>query len=264
MTVWEDGLVIPRVAETHLLFADLLLELRRLDVVQRRKGFSGQAATIAEVQAANVRFNAKLNELALATAKTAQSEMRRLFERTRKRPNGGVKDPQHRIKPNLVARPVRSFGRVGTGMVGIADTGRLDRVTNPFAQTAKGKVPYWRTQEYGFQHSHSVRGFFFDRGLANPTRPGAGTGQPIFLSARSAAAVGASVGVATRGGAQGGGGGLMTIVKPIEARNFISGAANNVYPAWKSALEAIETGTAAEINAALGVSRASGGRRRRS
>lgn len=264
MTVWEDGLVIPRVAETHLLFADLLLELRRLDVVQRRKGFSGQAATIAQVQRANARFNERLNELAVVTARSAQSEMRRLFERTRKRPNSGVKDPSHRIKPNLVSRPVRGLGKIGTGMVGVADTARLDRVTNPFAQTAKGQKAYWRTQEYGFQHTHSVRGFFFDAGLANPTRPGAGTGQPIFLSTRAAAAVGASVGVSTRGGTRGGGGGLMTIVKPIEARHFISGATDRVFPAWKSALTAIEADTAAEISLALGAARASGARRRRS
>lgn len=271
MPTYERALVIADVAKTHLLFAEAFKAARDLDRESRRLGTGRNVATLRALQLVYGEFNDELNLLARNTAREAQKDMRRRFERTRKRPNSGIKDRGRGLKANLVARPMitAGVGGLGTGAVGIADVERLDTVVNPLAQTARGKKPYWRAQEYGSSHlvGRAPVGFFFDAGLANPTRPGDATGQPIFVSARTASAIGASAGVRTGGGAQGGSGGQMRIQKPIEARHFIGGAADAARGKWLGLVRAIETDTAVALRgvvAPVPLARRRGARRRRS
>lgn len=217
-------------------------------IVHSRQTGPQSAATTRLLEAAYRTFQLELNELARVSALDAQKKMRERLRKTAKRPDTGVTP---HLRTSLTARPLRGTGPFATGAVGVADKAHLEKARSPVDDFA-----YWKVQEEGTRANvgRAIRGYFFDKGFVNATRPAPGfTGtpaaQPLFRSGRLGnfpASV--SGGIGPRGGK----GGKGVIKNPIRARHFIRDGAQAAHANWLAGLRLVESSTLANIRAALG------------
>jgi hypothetical protein len=236
---YVTGFVVDDILTAHQMFEKVLLHARALG--PQAKG------TVVLIESAYRLFNADLNELARVSAIDAEKKMREQLRKTAKRPDTGIAP---HLRSALKARPIRTVGRLGTGVVGVADKNALEKVTSPVDGFA-----YWKVQEEGTRANvgRTIRGYFFDRGYANPTRPAPGyTGtpaaQPIFRPGRLGNLPrSVSGGI----GPQGGQGGKGVIRNPIAARHFIRDGAARAHVDWLAGLRAVEVTALANLRAAI-------------
>jgi hypothetical protein len=252
---WHKALIYDDVDTVLTATAQMIAGLKRFDARSRKVGFSS-APTLA-AQRALGRYVRQLEEISREMAIVSEQAMRQQFKDSRRRDQSGIKTGREALLPNLVSRPVR-LGGLMLGSVGIADVERMDRVINPLMRTAAGRKPYWRAQEYGSAHlvGKQLRGMFYDTGGVNPTRPGAGSGQPIFLTNAAIKAWGADPGESASGGRA-----TMLVRNPIRPKGFIAAGVKAAVGPWNAKISAAEGELLRELRA-LAPLAAGGGRRR--
>lgn len=253
MAVYQRIFSNPDVADTHVLFLKAVRAAELVDAERRRAGLPAiAAATRAQLLRAYDEFNRDMESHAQITAQRARENMQRRLKQTAKRPDTGLRP---HLRQALLARPLRRFGPIATGEVGIAPEENLDKVVNP---TSPSYGPYWRAQEFGTgssevksQKGRVIHGYFFDTGLQNPTVPQKNrSDQPIFVSGRAG-------GVPVKGGIgpKGGKGGRGVIGQEIQGRHFIRDGANDTLPGWLAGIRRIERQTERRLDVVLRGSR---------
>lgn len=266
MARYVRAFILQNAGELHVLFQEVILLARdaaRLNPAER--------GTAALVERAYRDWMRELDALAALTAVQATEAIKAELAATARRPDTGVRPHLRdaiRCRPYAIVGPRGVRGGVPTGSVGIADLQALERVKNPF--DPKG-VPYWIVQEKGTARNvgRTLRGYFYDRGHTNPTRPAPGyTGtkgaQPLFLPGRLG---NMPRSVAGGIGPKGGKGGKGVIQNPIPARHFIGdavhpGGADVAKVRWLGYHRVAEDKAIAELTPAITALRA-GARRRR-
>lgn len=249
MARYARGFLVTDIAEVHLGFDRLFTTL---ELAQRNPATRARARIEREQLLRDYReFNREMEELALRGAADATERMRAKFKRTKRR-SLTVQAPY--LLNALRAKPLVTGLKLSAGAVGVADLDRLNKVTNP---SSPQHGAYWRAQEFGTgqpggppsQLGRVIRGYFYDRGLSNPTPPVSGGGsQPIFVSARNANAAAAALGHGQfGGGTRGGFGGYGTIQREIQGRHFIRDGADLAYRDWLAGLRVIEARAVARL-----------------
>lgn len=235
MPVYQRIFSIGDIADIHLEFRNAV---RLTDAIERlRPGFA--AATRGELLRAYSQFNRDLNDLAQATARNATAQIVQRLNATAVRPDTGTR-PHLR---NLIrSRPLKRFGAIATGEVGVADEQYLNRAIDPMTPQYG---TYWRAQEFGnpSMQGREVFGYFTGPGYTPPfTRPQAARNRqdPRFW----AAAAGAR-------GPRGGKGGKLRIQHVPKPRHFIRDGANLAEAVWRAEVRAIEQRTVARLGAVL-------------
>lgn len=237
MPHWHDGLVYRDVEQVLLAAVGLIDKAKALDAKQARSGRAAVASnTTLLLQGALGQYLRDLERIEKEIGALAQQAMRARFKDSRRRDHSGIKGQGETLLANLFAGPAKIAGR-SVGSVGVGNVDRMDRVTNPLALTPAGKKPYWRAQEYGSRHlvGKQLRGMFYDTGGVNPTRPGAATGQPIFLTNAAIRAWGADPGDSARGGRA-----TMLVRNPIRPKGFIKAGVKAAIGPWNAELAAAE------------------------
>jgi hypothetical protein len=258
VAVYQRIFVSRDAAQVHRLFLEVTREARQLDLLARRAGIPGGArAALVEIEAAYRRYNEELRGLAQTTARDSERRMRAKV--THVRPSTRLGNTH--LKALLKSRPIRLVPGIESGAVGIADEAWLNKAVNP---TSPQYGPYWRAQEYGTgspevpsQIGRTIVGYFYGPGLTNPTRPdpqfaGGGGPHPIFVSAKSAAAIAGGSGFHDYGGGRRGGkGGRGIIGKEIEGKHFIRDGANEALAEWRLGMRRIEQSTIARLQSVV-------------
>lgn len=227
MARYVRSFIVESSGEVHLAFQEAILNARAAVRVN-----PANASTVRVLERAYREWMADLDRLAVITAADATNAIKRVLSETARRPDTGVRP---HLRDAIVSRPFTVLKGVPTGSVGVADRGRLERVTNPF--DARG-VPYWIVQEEGTSRNvgRTLRGYFFDRGHTNPTRPapgftGTAAAQPLFLPGR-VGGMPSSVGGGI--GPRGGQGGKGVIRNPIPARHYVERGADDARARWRA------------------------------
>lgn len=237
MSRYFDILVCTDIVQTTQAWAVAIKAAQRYDVATGGQG----AATLALLEDAYLDYQRQMDRLAIRVAHDADSHIRRLIASTAKRPevNKGHKHLRELVRSE--PRP----GPLGFAYsVGIANLNELEKATNPFSITAAGQVPYWKAQEFGSDHlvGSVIRGFFFDAGMGNPSRPiGGASDDSVFLSGPAAQQFGLSP--------RGGQGGLGTIAHPIHKRLFLTNGTAQAAREWQRGIRQVEARSVAEIRA---------------
>lgn len=217
MAHYRTGFQVLGVLAVHEQFIETQLFLRRAALNPRRRTLA--LAELARVEKAHLQLGRELEGLAQRSAADAETEIRRQLQKTRKRPDTGLRP---HLRDAIVARPEGPGGfRVPTGEVGIADVDELDKVVNPLTPDAG---PYWRTQELGSTAhlDRQIHGLFFGPGATGGGEepdPGQFRVHPVFIA---------------------GAGGLGTIQRPIVARHFIAKGARIAGRRWLAQLKVIQ------------------------
>lgn len=253
------------VAQVHRLFLEAMRAARLADLALVSAGRRPRSrATLAELQRAYTAYNDDLATLARRTARDADARMRAKLKASMVRPDT-------RMSPHLASmirsRAIRLGVGLESGAVGIADEAFLDRAVNP---TSPGFGTYWRAQEFGTgatdpttgytvpsQVGRVIFGYFYGPGLTSPTRPmsqyrGGGGPHPIFVTASSAGAQAASIGISNYGGGKRGGkGGRGIISVEIQGKHFIRDGANEALVEWRLGMAKIEASTISRLKSVL-------------
>lgn len=238
----------PSVGDVHVQFARVLQLARELDALTGRGSGTRQV-----VLRAYDKFNRELDALAQSTAVNATKRIQERLKATAKRPDTGVRP---HLRNGIVSRPLKRFGLLGTGEVGVAAIDSLNKVVSA---TSPGYGPYWRAQEFGTgsaevksQKGRVIRGYFFGPGLSSPAVPTKGrSDQPIFVPGRQKGGVTASGTMKGGIGPSGGRGGYGTIGREIQGRHFIRDGADLARAEWLREMRAIERATIRGLDAVL-------------
>lgn len=255
MATYRRTLTLVNVADLHLKFRNVLRLAEQVDAAYARAGSPGAAdATRREVLRAYALFNDELNAIARTTARLATKTARAELRTTRRRPDTG--HTPH-LATAIVSRPLRRFGALATGEVGIADIERLDAVVNPYGPEYG---PYWRAQEQGTTHQAGrvvYGGFYGSGGAPGPFKPDSAFRSPskgphpVFISTAAARGALSDAGFSGRGpGKKGGaGGGKMTISVELQPRRFIEKGANVAELQWRTELAQLDRAVDARLAA---------------
>jgi hypothetical protein len=261
MATYQRIFTVPKVGVVHRQFAEIFALAKAVDLERRALGLPPTTvATQQVVRRAYLKFNEELDTLAATTAQQATAAIRQRLKQTQVRVD--TRMGPH-LSGGIKSRPLRRFGAISTGEVGVADEDALNRVVNP---TSPQYGPYWRAQEYGTggaggpgepsvpsQVGRILYGFFYGAGLGgDPEVPraqyaGGGGPHPIFVSASSQRSIYGSLGFGGGGGQRGGVGGLGTISKEIQARHFIRDGANQARAAWFRGIERAQSDAIAAL-----------------
>lgn len=202
-------------------------------------------AAEAEILKAFTDYNRGLDRIAKATAVSSRALIEKQLAITAKRPDTGMRP---HLRSNIRSRPLLPNSRIATGAVGVADIKALERAVNP---ADRQKVPYWKVQEEGTTKNvgRTLKGYFFDKGLTNATRPAPGytgskSAQPLFRPGFT------STGAGT--GPRGGRGGKGVITHPIKARHFVRDGADKALIDYKNEMRALESATITELARVFG------------
>lgn len=256
MALYKRTFTAPRIAEVHLLFRDAIRAAEEAEAAWAAVGQPGAAdATRRELLRAYAEFNAGLNTIARDTAKLATAETKAALKASRRRPDTGMTP---HLATAIVSRPLRRFGALATGEVGVADIEVLDAVVNPVSPQYG---PYWRAQEDGTLHQAGrvvYGGFYGSGGAPGPFKPDpafrspAKGPHPVFISTHNARGILSSAGFSGGPGKQGGaGGGKMTIGVELPARHFIRKGANAALAQWRTDIAALQANVDKRIAAAI-------------
>lgn len=239
MALYRRTFTIPEIADVHILFRDTIRKAQEVETIYAAAGQAGvAAATRRELLRAYAEFNAGLNDIAKNTARLATREAKAKLKATRRRPDTGMSP---HLATAIVSRPLRRFGRVATGEVGVGDIEILDTVVNPVGPQYG---TYWRAQEEGTLHQAGrvvYGGFYGAGGGSGPFKPDpafrhpARGPHPVFISTHAARGILSDAGFSGGPGKKGGaGGGKMTIGVELPARHFIRDGANAALIQWRT------------------------------
>lgn len=241
MALYRRVFSVPDVAVRHQQFVTAIKTFQAAEAAWARAGRPGvAAATVRTLQVAYADFNADLDRLAIQTAADAKKRIIGILALRQKRPNSGM-GPH--LRGHIVCRPIKDFGTLGTGEVGIADIAVLDTVVNQFGPQYG---PYWRAIEEGTRKhvGRKVAGAFFGTGMGSgpfDPNPADFRAHPVFVTRAQGRAVRQSAGFSGGLGKRGGAGGRrMTIRRAIDPQWFIRDGANLVEPHWRAGVARIE------------------------
>lgn len=250
MALYRRVFTVPDVAKVHQEFLATIRTFEAVEAAWAKAGRPGVAVgTVRTLRAAYLDFNRGLDQLAETTAADATRRIKAILALRQKRPDSGMGT---HLRNAIICRPIKDFGPLGTGEVGIADIAVLDRIVNPFGPQYG---PYWRAIEEGTRRhvGRQVQGAFFGRGLGSgpfAPNPADFRRHPIFVTSAQGVAMAQDIGVQGGFGKRGGRGGRrMTIRRPIDAQHFIRDGANLVEPAWRAGLARVEGRAMREIGA---------------
>lgn len=241
MALYARAFSVPDVAIRHQQFVRAITTFQAAEAAWARAGRPGvAAATVRTLQVAYADFNRDLDALAIQTAADAKRRIVGILALRQKRPNTGM-GPH--LRGHIVCRPIKDFGTLGTGEVGIADIAILDTVVNQFGPQYG---PYWRAIEEGTRKhvGRKVAGAFFGSDMGSgpfDPNPGDFRRHPVFVTRAQGRAVRKDAGFTGGLGKKGGAGGRrMTIRRPIDPQHFIRDGANLVEPRWRAGVERVE------------------------
>lgn len=249
MALYRRTLTLPDVAGLHLRFNRAIRLAEENEAIYARAGQPQvAAATRRELLRAYADFSRGLDLIAKETAKLATRAVKAELASSRRRPDTG--HTPH-LRNAIISRPLRRFGTVATGEVGIGDIEVLDAVVNPYGPQYG---PYWRAQEQGTTHQAGrvvYGGFYGSGGAPGPFKPDTAFRSPnqgphpVFISTHAARGALSAAGFGGRGpGAKGGaGGGKMTISVELQPRRFIAKGAAVAAAQWRADLARLEQAT---------------------
>lgn len=201
-------------------------QMLKLHARLEREGFPGLAG---EVAALYTDMNNAIRSVAINTAQVFEEEARSRLNATQ------LRDDSMRGSDKLVdlikAEAWDPNQRFAFGWVSMGLLVELDRARNPNARTGKGKRPYWRAQEYGYEYTHPLTGFFVGAGgspLYNPGQPPGVRTHPMFAVSRK--------------------GGTLPEVRPIAARHYLAHGREVALNEWHAGMSSVDRAIAARIN----------------
>lgn len=253
MALYRRVFSIADIATVHHEFARTIRLAETVEAAFTRAGRPGAyAATLRVLLDSYLEFNRGLDRVADRAAVDAKADILRVLKTRRKRPDTG-QGPH--LRGAIICRPIKDFGTLGTGEVGIADIDRLDRVVNPFGPQYG---PYWRAIEEGTtKHvGRQVHGAFFGKGLGSgPFAPSQADFRrhPVFVTSAQGRGLFADAGFQGGFGKQGGGGGRrMTIGRPIEPQHFIRDGADAAEVVWRAGIAAVQARAIKQLQVVAG------------
>lgn len=241
MAVYRRVFSFPSVGTIHEEFVAAIATFEAVEAAWAAAGKPGVAiATVDRLRLSYLEFNRSLDAVARDTSVAAKARIVGILKLRQKRPGTG-------LGPHLAGaircRPIKDFGNLGTGEVGIADIATLDAVVNPFGPQYG---PYWRAIELGTRRhvGRQVVGAFFGTGLSGgpfAPDPSQFRAHPVFVTSSQGADVFGGLGFGGGFGVAGGKGGRrMTIRRAIDPEYFIRDGATLASREWRARMLAVE------------------------
>jgi hypothetical protein len=178
----------------------------------------GDRRTASRIDVLTDRLNRDLRQVEVDIARIADERIRAKIRQSAKRPDSGGRSGN--MAGNVRSEPLPSTPSIAG--VGIARYDILDRTVNP---DRKSKVPYWRTQEFGYvgHVGRELHGLFYGAHYLGGGRPATQAEfrrHPLFRASPK--------------------GPPMRIGRPIKARHFLRDGSLEAEAIWRRRVRAAE------------------------